>query len=98
MPQARRQFRRRVVPWKIMSSELRTIPTPRGEFIFRPERPDDEPFLFRLFAAHNSVVLRQSGFADEMIDKLMHFQFRSQVQTHRTTYPDAIFSIISWEG
>ena len=81
-----------------MSGELRTIPTPRGDFIFRPERPEDEPFLFRLFAAHNSEVLRLSGFAPEMIDKLMEFQFRSQMKTYRAMYPDAIFSIISWDG
>ena len=81
-----------------MSGELRTIPTPRGDFIFRPERPDDEPFLFRLFAAHNSVTLRQSGFPAETIDKLMDFQFRSQTQTYRTMYPDAIYSIVLWDG
>jgi GNAT superfamily N-acetyltransferase len=81
-----------------MSGELRTIPTPRGDFIFRPEHPEDEPFLFRLFAAHNSAVLRQSGIPAEMIDSLMEFQFRSQMKTYRTLYPDAIYSIISWNG
>ncbi len=81
-----------------MSGELRTIPTPRGDFIFRPERPDDEPFLFRLFAAHNSAILRQSGFAAEMIDRLMEFQFRSQARTYRSMYPDAIYSIVLWDG
>ena len=55
-----------------MSGELRTIPTPRGDFIFRPERPDDEPFLFRLFAAHNSAILRASGFPAETIEKLIN--------------------------
>ena len=81
-----------------MSGELRTIPTPRGDFIFRPERPDDEPFLFRLFTAHNSTILRQSGFAAEMIDRLMEFQFRSQARTYRSMYPDAIYSIVLWDG
>lgn len=81
-----------------MSGELRTIPTPRGDFIFRPERPEDEPFLFRLFAAHNSGVLRQSGFPAEMIDRLIEFQFRSQMKTYRAMYPDAAYSIVSWGG
>jgi len=79
-------------------STLRTIRTPLGDFIFRPELPTDELFLFRLFAAHNSTILRQSGFAAEMIDKLMEFQFRSQMQTYRTTYPSAIYSIVLWGG
>lgn len=81
-----------------MSGELRTIATPRGDFIFRPERPEDEPFLFRLFAAHHSAIMRQSGIPAETIDTLMEFQFRSQAKTYRTMYPDAIYSIISWSG
>lgn len=79
-----------------MSGELRTIATPRGDFIFRPERPEDEPFLFRLFAAHNGGIMTQSGIPAEMVGKLMEFQFRSQMSTYRSMYPDAIYSIISW--
>ena len=81
-----------------MSAELRTIATPRGDIIFRPERPEDERFLFRLFAAHNGGAMRQSGVPAEMIDKLMEFQFRSQMKTYRAMYPDAIYSIIGWNG
>jgi GNAT superfamily N-acetyltransferase len=81
-----------------MGRELRTISTPRGDFVFRPERAEDEPFLFRLFAAHNSEILRLSGFPAATIDTLMEFQFRSQTKTYRATYPDAIFSIVSWSG
>jgi GNAT superfamily N-acetyltransferase len=79
-----------------MSGELRTIATPRGDFIFRPERPEDEPFLLALFVAHNGGLMRQSGVPAEMIGKLMEFQFRSQMNTYRSMYPDAIYSIISW--
>jgi ribosomal protein S18 acetylase RimI-like enzyme len=81
-----------------MGRELRTICTPRGDFIFRPERPEDEPFLFRLFAAHNSEILRPSGIPAATIDTLLEFQFRSQTKTYRAMYPDALFSIIGWNG
>src|SRR3954470_10183778 len=81
-----------------MDRELRTISTPRGDFIFRPERAEDEPFLFRLFAVHNSEILRLSGIPAKTIDTLTEVQFRSQTKTYRAMYPDAMFSIIGWGG
>jgi ribosomal protein S18 acetylase RimI-like enzyme len=81
-----------------MTSELRTISTPRGEFVFRPERPQDERFLFALFAAHNSAMLRQAGIPGAAIETLLEFQFRSQTATYRSTFPDAIYSIVAFEG
>jgi hypothetical protein len=45
-----------------MNEASRTIKTPRGDFVMRPEIPEDEPFLFRLFVAHNIGTLRLAGF------------------------------------
>ena len=81
-----------------MSGELRTVPTPRGDFIFRPERAEDERFLFDLFAAHNGIMLRRGGLPAAMIDNLLETQFRSQAATFRNMFPDAIYSIIALEG
>jgi GNAT superfamily N-acetyltransferase len=81
-----------------MSGDLRTIATPRGDFIFRPERPEDERFLFELFAAHNGAMLRQSALPAAMIEKLLETQFRSQTATFRNMFPDAIYSIIAFDG
>ena len=81
-----------------MMSTVRTIKTARADFIFRPENPEDQRFLFDLFTAHNGVMLRQSGLPAAMIDKLLEAQFRSQAATYRSTYPDAIYSIIGFEG
>jgi GNAT superfamily N-acetyltransferase len=78
-----------------MTSELRVVSTPRGDFIFRPERPDDERFLFELFGAHNGTMLRQGGFPAAMIEKLLEAQFRSQTATYRNMFPGAIYSIIA---
>ena len=79
-------------------SKVRTIRTERGTFLFRPERPDDERFLFELFAAHNGIMLRQSGLPPATVDHLLEAQFRSQSATYRSMYPDAIYSIIGFEG
>jgi ribosomal protein S18 acetylase RimI-like enzyme len=76
----------------------RTIRTPRGDFVFRPERPADERFLFDLFAAHNGVMLQQAGLPAAMIEKLLESQFRSQMTTYRHMFPDAIYSIIAFGG
>ena len=81
-----------------MTSEIRTIRTPRGDFLFRPERPEDERFLFELFAAHNGAMLRQAGWPAAMTEQLLEAQFRSQFATYRSMFPDAIYSIIGFEG
>lgn len=81
-----------------MSGQLRTIATPRGDFIFRPERAEDKRFLFELFAAHNGAMLRQAGLPAAMIEKLLEAQFRSQSATYRNMFPDAIYSIIALGG
>jgi ribosomal protein S18 acetylase RimI-like enzyme len=77
---------------------MRTLRTPRGDFNFRPERAEDERFLFALFAAHNGIILRQAGLPAAMIENLLESQFRSQTTTYRNMYPDAIYSIILFEG
>ena len=81
-----------------MSSTVRTIRTPRGDFIFRPERPGDKRFLFELFAAHNGAMLRLAGLPGAMIETLLEAQFRSQAATYRNMFPNAIYSIIAFEG
>ena len=82
----------------MMSSEHRIIVTPRGDFVFRPETPEDGPFLFRLFRAHNVKSLRLAGFPDEAVEKLVEFQHRSQIATHREMFPKAIYSIVEFGG
>jgi ribosomal protein S18 acetylase RimI-like enzyme len=77
---------------------MRILRTPRGDFIFRPERADDERFLLELFKAHNGIMLRQAGLPAAMIEHLLESQFRSQMTTYRNMYPDAIYSIIGFEG
>ncbi len=81
-----------------MTDERRTIVTPRGTFVLRPERPEDDPFLFRLFVANNIQILQMAGFAPEMIEKLIAVQHRSQTATYRGMFPHAIYSIVEFEG
>ena len=80
-----------------MSSQ-RTIATPRGDFVFRPQSADDDAFLFRLFKANNTKLLQLAGFPGESIEKLAAFQYRSQTATHRGLFPNAIYSIVEFGG
>jgi RimJ/RimL family protein N-acetyltransferase len=81
-----------------MSDERRIIETKRGPFVLRPERPEDDDFLFRLFRANNIDVLLLMGLPEEMVEQLIQFQYRSQTATYRGMFPKAAFSIIEWDG
>src|SRR5690348_13599735 len=80
------------------SASPRRIATARGELVLRPERPDDEAFLFRLFVANNSGMLQQAGIPQATIDHLIGFQYKSQTATYRGMFPNALFSIVEFNG
>jgi GNAT superfamily N-acetyltransferase len=81
-----------------MSEQRRIVETKRGPFTLRPERPEDDVFLFQLFRANNIDVLHLMGLPDEVVEQLIRFQYRSQTATYRGMFPDAVFSIIEWSG
>ena len=81
-----------------MSRETRIVATPHGDFMLRPERPEDDRLLFDLFAFNNIGILQRACLPTEMIEKIINFQYRSQTATYRGLFPDAIFSIVSWGG
>ncbi|GEM_PF-1304808 len=69
-----------------------------GSVTLRPQRADDEAFLFALFDAHAGRVMRQGGLPEPRIRTMLEFQFRSNNATHRNTFPDATYSIIESAG
>lgn len=64
----------------------------------RPERPDDDAFLFALFRSHTERPLRRAAMADAAIETMVAFQYRSQTFNNRALFPDAAFSIIEMDG
>jgi ribosomal protein S18 acetylase RimI-like enzyme len=64
----------------------------------RPERADDDAFLFALFRSHTERPLRRTGLADAAIETLVGFQYRSQTANNRALFPEAVFSIIEMDG
>jgi ribosomal protein S18 acetylase RimI-like enzyme len=77
---------------------LRRYDTAFGSVTLRPERGEDEAFLYSLFDAHTGRVLRQGGLPEPAIRTMLEFQFRSNNQTHRRMFPGAIYSIIESGG
>jgi ribosomal protein S18 acetylase RimI-like enzyme len=69
-----------------------------GTVTMRPERPDDDAFLFALFRSHTERPLRCAGLADAAIETMVAFQYRSQTANNRALFPNAAFSIIEMDG
>jgi len=81
-----------------MMEAPRRYDTKYGSVTLRRERAGDEAFLHALFASHAGRPLRQAGLPEDAIEKLVAFQHRSADATHRTTFPNAVYSIIECDG
>ena len=64
----------------------------------RPARPDDEPFLLRLYATTRQAELSMVPWNDEQKDAFVHMQFVAQRDHYREHYPDASFDVILLDG
>jgi ribosomal protein S18 acetylase RimI-like enzyme len=76
----------------------RRYDTKYGSVTLRRERTGDEAFLLALFTSHAGRPLRQAGLPEDTVEKLVAFQHRSADATHRTTFPNAVYSIIESDG
>lgn len=81
-----------------MPENLRRYDTRHGSVALRPQRPDDDAFLFALFASHASRPMRAGGIPEASIAQLMAIQYRAQSGTHRAAFPNAVYSIIESDG
>jgi RimJ/RimL family protein N-acetyltransferase len=76
----------------------RQLQTAKGPVTLRPERPDDEALLFRLFCSWALKDLELMPMDAAARDKLVRFQFTGQTTTYRANYPAASFDIIERDG
>ena len=60
----------------------------------RPVRPDDGPFLRRLYASTRLEELAPLGWSAAQLELFLGQQFDAQHRHYRTRYPDAAFSVI----
>jgi GNAT superfamily N-acetyltransferase len=81
-----------------VSDTGRRLQTAKGPVTLRPERPDDEALLFRLFCSWALEDLDRAPFDDATKENLLRFQFAGQTATYRANFPAAAFDIIERDG
>jgi ribosomal protein S18 acetylase RimI-like enzyme len=62
----------------------------------RPIRPEDEGFLFDVYASTRVDELDALGWSDAQRETLLRMQFRAQHQSYLAQFPMADFQIILW--
>lgn len=70
----------------------------RDRITFRPERPEDEPFLYRLYVSTREPEMRLVDWSSEQKTAFLRQQFHAQTTHYKTQYADADYSIILFDG
>ncbi len=64
----------------------------------RPTEPEDEDFLFELFAATRGAALAASGLPTAMVETLVRGRWAGQRMSYREQSPDADHRILQHDG
>lgn len=70
----------------------------RDRITFRPEKPEDEPFLYRLYVSTREQEMSYVDWPDEQKTAFLRQQFGAQTYHYKTHYTDADYSIILFDG
>ncbi len=60
----------------------------------RPAQPDDDDFLFDLYAGTRRAEMQAWGLDEAMLDQMIRMQFNGQKATYRAQFPQAEHRII----
>ncbi|MFC3773560.1 GNAT family N-acetyltransferase [Paenibacillus sp. GCM10012303] len=60
--------------------------------------PEDELFLYELFAEPRRRELSGSGCQTATVESLLHMQYRAREATYLAVYPDSAFSVVREHG
>jgi len=74
------------------------LPCPAPALTLRPERPEDEAFLFALYASTREEELARVGWDAATRVRFLDAQFRAMRQGYRGMFPEAEFAIILLDG
>lgn len=75
-----------------------TIDTPAGTVVLRPEREEDRDFRFALFRQSRPPEWATAALAPDVLDEVMHLQFRAQTVGYAGQFPRARFDIVEQGG
>jgi len=71
---------------------------PPGTIRLRPERPDDERFLFDVYASTRQEELDRTGWDAATRAAFLELQFKAMRQGYRAMFPAAEFAVILLAG
>ncbi len=60
----------------------------------RPVEPDDEEFLYRVYASTRQEELAQTNWSESQKETFLRQQFEAQSRYYREYYPEAAFDVI----
>lgn len=69
-----------------------------GPVTFRPIRPEDEPFLYRLYATTRDAELALVDWDDTQKEAFLRMQFRAQHTFYLSQFTEAAFDLIVRDG
>ncbi len=67
-------------------------------FVLRPASPQDEPFLYTVYASTRLEELAVVGWEEAEKERFLRMQFQAQHQYYREQYPDAAYQLVIQEG
>ena len=68
-----------------------------GAVILRASTPDDQEFLFAVYASTREEELSLSGWDDNQLRAFLEMQFRAQSQQYGLCYPEADSNVILFD-
>lgn len=74
------------------------MPANLDAITLRPEQPEDEPFLFDVYAGTRQEELDAAGWPPAVRSAFLNMQFKAQRQGYRSSFPQADFQIILANG
>lgn len=69
-----------------------------GVVSLRNETPGDEAFLFSVYASTREAELAMTGWDEAACTAFLNMQFRAMRVGYRTSFPNAVFSIVLFDG
>jgi ribosomal protein S18 acetylase RimI-like enzyme len=69
-----------------------------GAITFRPIRPEDEDFLYEVYASTRRDEMAHMGWTDAEREAFLRMQFAAQQRSYRAQFPAGDFQIILWHG
>ncbi len=71
---------------------------PGNAITFRPIQPEDEAFLYELYASTREREMAQVDWSTDQKEAFLRMQFRAQHEFYQEQFPDARFDILEMVG